>query len=265
MFIKLINTLQNNIFLTLFVGHSLVKLHEVDSTNTYLKKLLSNSKPLIEGTVIMADYQTSGRGQKNNVWESEKGANLTFSVLLKPSFLNVNNQFQLNKSVSLGVSDVLIEILGESSKIKWPNDIYFENKKIGGILIENTIKGNFLKESVVGIGLNINQKEFGLNADRATSLSKILHQDYDLDKLLSQLCTRIESRYLQLKADKHQLLDKDYLDRLFRINESYLYEIDNQNFEGIIKGVTPTGRLSIELSGGKQVDLDLKEVKFIFD
>jgi BirA family biotin operon repressor/biotin-[acetyl-CoA-carboxylase] ligase len=265
MFINLINILQNNIFLALFVGHSLVKLHEVDSTNTYLKDLLSNSKPLIEGTVIMADYQTSGRGQKDNVWESEKGANLTFSVLFRPSFLDVNQQFQLNKAISLGVSDVLIEILGESSKIKWPNDIYFQDKKIGGILIENTIKGNFLKESIVGIGLNVNQKEFGLNNNRATSLSKILHQDYHLDKLLSQLCNRIESRYLQLKAGKNLLLNIDYLDRLFRLNELHRYEIDNQNFKGIIKGVTPTGRLTIQLSDGKQMDLDLKEVKFIYD
>ncbi|MBU1762117.1 MAG: biotin--[acetyl-CoA-carboxylase] ligase, partial [Bacteroidetes bacterium] len=101
--------MQNNIFLTLFVGHSLVKLNEVDSTNTYLKNLLSNSKPLIEGTVIMADYQTAGRGQKNNIWESEKGANLTFSILLRPSFLAINQQFQLNKAISLGISDVLKE------------------------------------------------------------------------------------------------------------------------------------------------------------
>ena len=265
MFFNLFNTLQNNIFLTLFVGHSLVKLNEVDSTNTYLKNLLSNSKPLIEGTVIMADYQTAGRGQKDNIWESEKGANLTFSVLLRPSFLNINQQFQLNKAISLGVSDVLKEILGELSKIKWPNDIYFKDKKIGGILIENTIKGSFLKESIVGIGLNVNQKEFGLNVNRATSLSKILHQDYDLNKLLSQLCSSIESRYLQLKAGKNQLLDKNYLDRLFRLNESHQYEIDNKNFKGIIVGVTSTGRLILQLSDGKQIYLDLKEVKFIFD
>jgi len=265
MFINLNYTLQNNIFLALFVGQSLVKLHEVDSTNDYLKNLLSNSKPLIEGTVIMAEYQTAGRGQKGNVWKSEKGANLTFSILLRPSFLNVNQQFQLNKAVSLGISDVLIEILGKEAKIKWPNDVYFNNQKLGGILIENTIKGNFLKESIVGIGLNVNQKEFDVNDDRATSLSKILHQDYDLDKLLSQICGAIESRYLQLKANKNQLLDKDYLRRLFRLDESHQFEIAHQNFEGVIKGVTPSGRLSMQLSNGEQMDLDLKEVKFIFD
>src|SRR6476659_5800909 len=220
MFINLNYTLQNNIFLALFVGQSLVKLHEVDSTNDYLKNLLSNSKPLIEGTVIMAEYQTAGRGQKGNVWKSEKGANLTFSILLRPSFFNVNQQFQFNKAVSLGISDVLIEILGKEAKIKWPNDVYFNNQKLGGILIENTIKGNFLKESIVGIGLN---------------------------------------------ANKNQLLDKDYLRRLFRLDESHQFEIAHQNFEGVIKGVTPSGRLSMQLSNGEQMDLDLKEVKFIFD
>lgn len=257
--------MQNNIFLALFVGQSLVKLHEVDSTNTYLKNLLSNSKPLIEGTVILAEYQTAGRGQKGNVWTSEKGANLTFSILLKPGFLTVNHQFQLNKAVSLGITDVLSSILGNSVKIKWPNDIYFNDKKIGGILIENTIKGNFLKESIVGIGLNVNQKEFGLNDDRATSLSKILHQNYDLDKLLSQLCGAIEGRYLQLKGNKMQLLDNDYLDNMFRLNEIHPFEIDNQKFKGIIKGVTSTGRLTLQILDGEQIDLDLKEVKFIFD
>lgn len=257
--------MQNNTFLTLFVGQTIVKLSEVDSTNTYVKELLSNSKPLLDGTVIMADHQFAGRGQNNNVWESKPGENLTFSIYLNPTFLAVNQQFELNKAVCLGIIDYLNLIIGDEFKIKWPNDIYYQDKKIGGILIENITKGYQLKDSVVGIGLNINQKEFGDLNNRASSLSKILHQNYDLDKLLAQICQSIEKRYLQLKAGKLQLLHDDYLKRLFRINELHQYSIENQNFEGIIKGVTPTGRLTLQLLGGKLMDLDLKEVKFIFD
>lgn len=257
--------MQNNTFLTLFVGQTIVKLSEVNSTNTYVKELLSNSKPLLDGTVIMADHQFAGRGQNNNVWESKPGENLTFSIYLNPTFLAVNQQFELNKAVCLGIIDYLNLIIGDEFKIKWPNDIYYQDKKIGGILIENITKGYQLKDSVVGIGLNINQKEFGDLNNRASSLSKILHQNYDLDKLLAQICQSIEKRYLQLKAGKLQLLHDDYLKRLFRINELHQYNIENQNFEGIIKGVTPTGRLTLQLLGGKLMDLDLKEVKFIFD
>lgn len=257
-------TLQNNIFLTLFVGQNLVKLQEVDSTNSYLKNLLSNSKPLIEGTVIMAENQTAGRGQSNNKWWSENGKNLTLSIYLKPSFLSVNQQFELNKAVSLGVADCLIPILGNQCRLKWPNDIYFHDKKIGGILIENSTKGYQIKDSVIGIGLNVNQKDFGELENRASSLSKILHQDYDLENLLMQLCQSIESRYLQLKAKKNDLLDHNYEKILFRLNEKHFFEINQNLIQGIIRGVSPLGRLCLELDN-KILELDLKEVKFKFE
>ncbi|MEO5910358.1 MAG: biotin--[acetyl-CoA-carboxylase] ligase [Pelobium sp.] len=256
--------MQNNIILALFVGQSIVKLKEVDSTNTYLRNLLSNSKPLLEGTVIMAEHQFAGRGQSSNVWKSDKGLNLTFSILLKPTFLPVNKQFQLNKVISLGINDYLTSIIGEPCKIKWPNDIYYENKKLGGVLIENISKGYQLKESIIGIGLNINQKDFGDGLERATSISEILHQDYELEKILAHLCWSIERRYLQLKANKWEVLDKDYSARLFRINEAHFFNINNTLINGIIKGVTKDGRLSLEINN-ELIELDLKEVKFIFD
>jgi BirA family biotin operon repressor/biotin-[acetyl-CoA-carboxylase] ligase len=256
--------LQNNTFLTLFVGQTIVKLSEVDSTNTYIKKLLSNSKPLLDGTVIMADHQFAGRGQSNNVWESKPGENLTFSIYLNSSFLAVNHQFELNKAICLGVTDYLISLLGDDCKIKWPNDIYYQDKKIGGILIENITKGYQLKDSVVGIGLNINQKEFGELNNRASSLSKILHQDYDLDKLLAQICQSIEKRYLQLKADKLMLLNADYTSRLFRLNKPNLFQIEQQIVMGTIKGVNKSGRLLLEIKENIK-EFDLKEITFIFN
>ena len=179
--------MQNSIFSTLFIGQNLVKLSEVNSTNTYLKELVSKSEPLIEGTVIMADHQFAGRGQKDNIWYSQAGKNLTFSIYLKPSSLAVSKQFVLNMVICLGIVDALKPILGNDSKIKWPNDIYFKNNKLGGILIENSTKGYQLKESIIGIGLNVNQKDFPESLSRVTSISNVLLKDYNLDDLLIQI------------------------------------------------------------------------------
>jgi len=254
--------LQNNTFLTLFVGHNLVKLQKVDSTNTYLKNLLSNSKPLMDGTVIMAEQQFAGRGQKDNIWESESGKNLTFSIYLKSSFLTVEHQFDLNKAISLGIRDCLKEILGENCRIKWPNDLYYHNKKIGGILIENVIKGHHLKESIIGIGLNVNQIEFNNELAQASSIAKVLNQNYSLEELLTQICKYIECRYLQLKAGNIEILAIDYQNSLYQINEFHDYKIDEKIVSGKIIGVTTSGKLALEIE--EQIkEFDLKTIKFI--
>jgi len=130
--------LQNNIFSGLFVGQNLTVLKETGSTNNYLKDLLSNSKPVNEGTVIMAESQTAGRGQQQNRWHSEPFKNLTFSLLLQPKFLSLQQQFELTRAVSLGVITALQQATGANIQVKWPNDIYYGDKKLGGILIENS-------------------------------------------------------------------------------------------------------------------------------
>ena len=256
--------MQNNIFLTLFVGQCIVKLQEIDSTNSYLKKLLSNSTPLLDGTVIMAERQFAGRGQSDNIWESEFGKNLTFSIYLKSSFIAANHQFELNKVISLGIIDTLQPLIGKACKIKWPNDIYYHDKKIGGILIENVTKGYQLKESIVGIGLNVNQKNFNSLENKASSISKILQQDYDLEKLLAQICLNIECRYLQLKADKTGILAHDYLQNLYRINELHFFQLVDEQIKGTIKGVNAQGKLLLETEYDMK-ELDLREVKFVID
>ncbi|MFC5282599.1 biotin--[acetyl-CoA-carboxylase] ligase [Pedobacter alpinus] len=256
--------MQNNIFITLFVGQSLIKLSEVDSTNSYLKNLLSNSKPLPDGTVIMADHQYAGRGQSNNEWQTEYGKNLTFSIYLKPNFLRLNHQFNLNKAISLGINDCLTIIIGEGCKIKWPNDIYYENQKLGGVLIENITSGSNIKASIIGIGLNVNQIVFDKNLNNVTSISKILQKDYDLTLLLSQLCKYIESRYLQLKANKVAVIDNDYIQKLYRYNVAHNFEIAGVIEKATIKGISPIGKLQLDIN--QQIaEFDLKEVKFIFD
>ena len=254
--------MQNSIFPTLFIGQSLVKLTEVDSTNTYLKDLVSKSKPLMDGTVIMADHQFAGRGQKDNVWFSQAGKNLTCSIYLKPSFLAISEQFYLNIAVCLGIADCLITLLNHDCSIKWPNDIFYKNRKLGGILIENTIKGYQLKESIIGIGLNINQTDFGDLENNATSISKILHQNYDITNLLIQICASIEKRYLQLKSGQKTTLAADYQKRLFRFQQRSKFFINYKIVEGEILGVTPDGYLIIRIDDESR-QFDLKEVKFI--
>jgi len=255
-------TLQNNIFSALFVGQNLLTLKEVNSTNDFLKNLLSNSKPLPEGTVIMAETQFAGRGQQQNKWHSEPGKNLTFSILLNPSFLPLEEQFDLTRAISLGVTDALEPLLGEQLKIKWPNDIYYDDKKLGGMLIENLIQGNHIKSAIIGIGLNINQEKFPDDAGNATSLKQILQKDYDLRRLLADICSHIESWYLNLLAGKKETVRIAYLDRLYAMNEPRLFKAEGEVFEGVIKSVRNNGLLVVNTNNHER-EFSLKEIEFI--
>ena len=255
--------MQNNIFPGLFVGQKLVTLKEVGSTNNYLKELLSNSKPLIEGTVIMAENQFAGRGQMQNGWFTEAGKNLTFSLLLKPKFLALNNQFDLNRAVSLGVYDTLVPFLGGQLKIKWPNDIYYADYKIGGILIENLVQGTQIRHAVIGIGLNVNQDQFPENLPFASSLKQILHQDYDLSGLLGEICVNIESWYIKLREGKQELIRNAYLQALYWFNEHKAFKKKGQFFVGRIIDVNPDGPLIINVGDNNNQSFQFKEVEFL--
>lgn len=255
--------MQNNTFSTLFVGQNLIKLLAVDSTNTFLKNLVSKSEPLAEGTVIMADHQFAGRGQQDNTWQAEPGKNLTLSILLKPKFLPLNKQFLLNIAVSVAINNALSNFVATGISIKWPNDIYYFNKKLGGILIENAIVGNAIKTAVIGIGLNVNQQEFSTELDsKATSLHQILHEDVNLAALLSDICSEIESLYLQLKAGAYTFLTNAYVDKLYKINTPSIYRHNGEVFEGIIRGITDLGLLNVEKEG-KVVQFNFKEIEFL--
>jgi BirA family biotin operon repressor/biotin-[acetyl-CoA-carboxylase] ligase len=255
-------TLQNNIFSGLFVGQNLVTIKEVDSTNTFLKTLLSNSKPVPEGTVIMAESQYAGRGQQQNKWHSEPGKNLTFSILLTPSFLPVLQQFDLTRVVSLGVYQALKPLLGHHLKIKWPNDIYYDNHKLGGILIETHLQGDKIKNAVIGIGLNVNQEHFEPGAGNAISVKQILHKDYDLRTLLLEICGYIEGYYLNLKAGNFSFVRKTYLDRLYWLNEEKQFQAKGEVFAATIVNVKDEGLLVVENKNGLQ-EFSLKEIEFL--
>ena len=231
---------------------------------------MSNSKPVPEGTVIMAESQYAGRGQQSNRWHSEPGKNLTFSIYLKPAFLPVSQQFDLTRAISIGVANALTPILGERFKIKWPNDLYFEDGKLGGILIENLLQGTQIKSSVIGIGLNINQEAFPPEAANAVSVKQILHKDYDLKFLLSEICKNIEAGYLNLKAGQFDHIRNEYLSRLYWLNEEHNFRSKTPfggtemtgEFKGVINGVKENGLLIVN-TGEKDMEFGFKEIEFL--
>ena len=254
--------MQNNTFSGLFVGHNLITLKEVDSTNTFLKDAVSKSTPLLDGTVIMAEKQFGGRGQAENSWLTEPGKNLTISILLNPGFLSVDKQFELNKAVSIALNDVLIKYIPSKALIKWPNDLYVCNKKIGGMLIENIVQGNKIKHAIIGIGLNVNQENFPENLKNVTSLKQELHQDYDLMGLLGEICSAIEARYLQLKAGSLKKINEEYLNRLYLKDQWASFKFDGMIQHGKIVGITNIGQLILETDDETRV-FNNKEIEFL--
>ena len=254
--------MQNNTFSTLFVGQNLIKLKEVDSTNNFLKELLSKSEPLPEGTVIMADNQFAGRGQLESVWRTQTGKNISTSIYIKPSFLPLNKHFYLNMAVSLAVSDTLSYFIPSGIKVKWPNDMYYYDKKLGGILIENALTGSEIKSSVIGIGLNINQKHFSADISlKATSVIQILHKEVQLEVIMEKLFAFMEKYYLILKTGKYSILHKSYLERLYNFEMSGFYKQDGEVFEGTIIGIEENGRLMMNVNG-TQRSFNFKEIEF---
>lgn len=259
----IVNLLQSNTILGLFVGQNVITLPVVDSTNEYLKKELSKSTPFTEGTVIMAVHQAAGRGQKGSVWHSEDGKNLTFSILLTPSFLKPAHQFRLTVAISLAVAKWLTTLLQLPIRIKWPNDIFVADRKIAGILVENLLSGQVWKSAVVGIGINVNQTDFPPSiAKRTCSVKQFLHRDSNIPELLSDLCHSVEQEYLAMKSGQHEAQLIQYQNRLYRRGEPHPFLIDGVAVNGTIYGVTDNGRLMIDFNG-HIADFDIKEVAFV--
>lgn len=234
-------------------------LDKVDSTNSYCMKKAEGGEP--EGLAIAAFVQEKGRGQRGNSWESQEGANLTFSLLLRPIFLKVEEQFFLSKAIALSVCD-WINVSGLHAKVKWPNDIYVGDKKVCGILIENSFSGVTLDVSVVGIGLNLNQKKFPNDLPNPTSITLLTGKEYRPELVLVELVTIIQKRYLQIKEDKLQL-DTDYLKNFYRLGEKHFFNANNEKIKAKIIGVKHTGELLLEDELGKQHAFMFKEVAFV--
>ncbi|MEO0555634.1 MAG: biotin--[acetyl-CoA-carboxylase] ligase [Bacteroidota bacterium] len=243
---------------TLILGKKVVYLPSCHSTNDSARSL-TKSGVFIEGSIVIANDQTAGRGQMENSWESAAGANLTFSLILKPTFVNVNRQFQLAMAMSLGVAEFL-DKFDPGFQVKWPNDVYYGKEKIAGILIQNSVSGASVDSSIVGIGLNINQTVF--ETPNATSLRLICNHKYELSVVLEDLCFAIEKRYLQLKRGGALSLKNDYLQRLLGYGNQCMFN-DGELFQGEVVDVLDNGRIAISRPDGVR-HYDLKQIKFIF-
>ncbi|MER0439780.1 biotin--[acetyl-CoA-carboxylase] ligase [Emticicia sp. W12TSBA100-4] len=248
---------------TLFLGKNTVYLPSCHSTNDIAAEIIQ-TKRVFDGTIVITSDQTAGRGQRGNSWETLPNQNITVSMILKPDFLNIAQQFRLNIAVSLGIYEFLCKYLSDGLTIKWPNDVYVGNRKMGGVLIENTLSGTRIAYSVIGIGLNINQLSF-LN-DKAISLrlASQCQDDFEIEKLIEQLCECIEKYYLQLKNGHTDVQKKKYLERVFRFGEWHQYEQNGERFFGKIVDVAETGHLMMEI-GEEVKKFDFKEVSFVIE
>ncbi len=242
-----------------FKNRRIFELNVVDSTNSYASELPPG---MPEGSIVWALNQIKGRGQGNNRWESEPGKNLTFSIILYPTFLKAADQFYISKVISLAVAD-LLALFADRVSIKWPNDIYVGDKKIAGIIIENSVEISNIKQSIVGIGINLNQKIFSSDAPNPLSLAQITGKDYDLKEMLEKLCDLIEYRYRFIKDNDFQTIDNDYVSVLYRFNESANYLADGKAFKARIIEVEPSGVLVVRDNNGIIRKFLHKEVEYV--
>ncbi len=240
---------------------NILRLPQTKSTNSYAVSLLSQQRPP-EGYVVITDNQTQGKGLETNSWESEVGKNLTFSIILYPDFA-AEQQFTLNKAISLGIYDFLQNKIGKVKvSVKWPNDIYLDDKKVCGILIQNSLIGNRFDYTIVGIGLNVNQSIFLSDAPNPVSMKMITGIDYNIEELLEKLLKAILLRYSQVKTLPKKI-GQDYQNALYRFMEWHYFEVKKNRIFGRIRGTNEYGQLLIETENKPVLICDLKEIKFL--
>ena len=230
--------------------YKLIHIEETDSTNRWLKAHG-------EGTmVVVADYQTAGKGCGTNSWESERGKNLTFSMLIHPTDIPASQQFRITEVVSVALCEVLEQYIGDVS-IKWPNDIYMGDKKICGVLIENRLQGNVIVDSIIGIGLNVNQTEFVSDAPNPVSLRQLLGREIDREALLHDFLETLET------VSSSETTYSAYRNKLFRLGKQAVFSDETGRFEGTIQDVETDGRLLIKDLSGQARRYAFKEVQFV--
>jgi len=240
----------------------LIKLDAIDSTNDFLKSLSSQDE-LENFTVVTAENQTKGKGQVGGIWKSEAGKNLTMSVLVKDFLFSNEAVFNLSVLVSLSVAEVLKSLNIPDICIKWPNDILSYNKKLVGILIENTLKSDGRIVSVVGIGINVNQTNFN-ELPTASSIAVVLGKSFDKEKLAILIVEKLKEK-IQLWETLSKEFWDDYFDFLFKKGIPTAFrDNNNQDFMGIIQGVSPFGKLQVLLEDDSVVEFEIKEVKMLY-
>ena len=249
---------------------SKIKWHRSDSigsTNTYLRNL-GGGDPEYDYEVAVASYQTAGRGQKGNTWESEAGKNLLFSILAHPKNIDVREQFYISESIALATSDSVIAAIGPQYaggiSVKWSNDIYWNDFKMAGILIENTLQGSSILDTVAGVGLDVNQEMFVSDAPNPISMKNITGREFDLDALLSDITQRFIG-YMEYPADRRVEVDRLYRERLYRREGLHKFRDAQGEFRASIEGIRPDGCLMLLTDSGQHRVYEFKQVQFILN
>jgi BirA family transcriptional regulator, biotin operon repressor / biotin---[acetyl-CoA-carboxylase] ligase len=245
----------------MIIGSNIHYTDNTTSTNADAVVLLKSGTPE-EGTVIHAGYQSSGKGQAGNIWESQEHINLLFSIILYPESVSPADQFLISMTISLGICDFIDRYI-EGATIKWPNDIMTGNDKIAGILIENSIIGSTIQSTVAGIGLNINQDKFPRFVPAAVSLKMLTGQEYDLSVCLKQLLSDLDVRYKALLYGDRDSIKEDYMSRLYRFNEWSSFTMEGKVFTGRITDVLISGPVRIEKKDGTTREFTFKEFSYL--
>lgn len=253
----------NSIYDSLIIGKKVIYLPSCHSTNDIAAELVHKG-PVEEGTIVITDNQVGGRGQRGSKWYTEPSLNLTFSIILKPKFIPVAEQFLISQMVALAIYDYFSFYTNEV-KIKWPNDIYISDKKISGTLIENSIQGSFISHSVVGIGININQIHF-FNP-RSTSLAHILGSEASLQEEFSKLIRLLDAGYIRLKSMRQQQQIRSlYLSHLHGYQQAITFLYKAEIVRGVVTNITNSGMLCVKFDGQDEIqEFGLKEIEFLWD
>lgn len=246
------------------IGSKIIRLDVIDSTFNYVKNNLLGDLDN-EGILVSCIEQTSGKGQNNNFWESEAGKNITISFFIRPkNFVEISDQFQISVFVAVSIFEFIKEYVSNNVSIKWPNDIYVENKKIAGILIEHSIELNKLEKTLIGIGININQEVFKSDAPNPVSLKNITNKDYDLDYLINRLAEILDYNIIVLRSNYKLLKDK-YLKNLFHKDTFHNYIYKEKNIVAKITDINNFGHLILETEEGTVISCDMNEIKHIIE
>jgi BirA family biotin operon repressor/biotin-[acetyl-CoA-carboxylase] ligase len=242
------------------IGNPFIELSEVASTNSYaIDNIQANMAA--HGTAYFAHKQTAGKGQRGKQWLTEPSSNIIISCVVDTSFLLLNQQFTFSTCVALAARDFLFKYSDDNTSIKWPNDIYWRDRKAAGILIENVVRGQQWLWAVVGIGMNINQTSFSPTLKNPVSLKQITGKTFDTVSLAKELCSFLETRYQQLKQGEERDILEDYNKSLYKLNQKVILKKDYESFECTVKGVDKSGRLLV--SDTTQEHFSFGEVEWV--
>lgn len=237
-----------------------LELSDISSTNDFLRHYLPKEKK--EMVLVTTDFQENGRGQTGNHWESERGKNLLFSLLLHPKSIKANRQFILSQAIALSIKEALSPFTG-GVVIKWPNDIYWQHKKMGGILIENSLQGAYVEQCIIGVGLNINQQLFKSDAPNPISLCKVVGEEVEIRFVLADIIHRFKGYYASIQRGETAGIANAYEQSLYNKEGEHAYIDEGGRFEASIERVEPTGHLQLRDTSGKIRRYAFKEVRHI--